>query len=194
VSLASKLFEAIQRFSAKRTSPVKPSHRIPTVNFDTSKVTHEVKAHTWENITLLENMEPKHFDQVYDAALRSISAGRDLSVLYNALLQMNINGMTKRRAADIALLLNNKATALMSRVHQQSLGIKHAVWVYSGAPCKTNLKNPTDQDIRQDTSHRAANGKQFEVSTGMFLDGKPTWPGVEPGCRCVSRPVVHGFS
>jgi uncharacterized protein with gpF-like domain len=194
MSLASKFFKAIRRFRAKSRSAKNPSHRIPTVKFDTSRVTDAVKTYTWENITLLEDIEPKYFDQVYDAALRSISAGQDLSVLYNALLQININGMTKRRAADIALLLNNKATALMNRVHHQPLGITRAIWLYSGAPCELNPKNPTDQDIRQDAAHRAANGKQFEINAGMFLDGKRTWPGVEPGCRCSSRPVVHGFS
>jgi hypothetical protein len=39
-----------------------------------------------------------------------------------------------------------------------------------------------------------ANGKLFEISTGMFLNGKWTWPGVEPGCRCISKSVIPGFS
>ena len=163
---------------------------IPTVKFDTSRVTETVKADLRKNVLLLEGIDRNHFEQVYDAALRSISAGRDLSLLCNLLMQMNIDGMTKQRAGEIARLLNNKATALMGKERCVSLGIKQAHWRYSGAPCEINPTKPTGQDA----AHRSANGKSFEVSTGMFLNGKWTWPGVEPGCRCISTSVIPGFS
>ena len=190
MSVAAKFFDAIKRFGRKPTSTVKPHYGIPTVNFDASRVTDAVKADIRKNIMLLEGIDKNQFDRVYEAALRSISAGRDLAVLYNVLLELNINGMTKRRASEIALLLNNKATALMHRERQEALGIKQALWLYSGAPCEINPKRPTGQDA----AHRAANGKPFDVSKGMFLDGKWTWPGVKSGCRCVSKPIVPGFS
>jgi uncharacterized protein with gpF-like domain len=167
---------------------------IPTVKFDASQVTEAVKADLKQNILLLEGIDRNYFEQVYDAALRSISAGRDMFLLGNVLMQMNINGMTIGRAAEIAHLLNDKATALMDRERQESLGITQAKWLYSGAPCITNPKAPSDQDERQDAAHKAANGKIFEISKGMLLDGKWTWPGVEPGCRCASMPIVAGFS
>jgi hypothetical protein len=94
---------------------------------------------------------------------------------------MNIDGMTKRRAAEIAGILNNKATALMQRTRQVALGITQAKWLYSGAPCKLNPKSSLAPDERQDAAHKTANGKLFDVGKGMFLDGKWTWPGVEPG-------------
>jgi len=190
MSIASKFLETIKRLSRNSTSIVKPAYGIPTVKFDASRVTDTVKADIRKNIMLLEEIDKNYFDQVYDGALRSISAGRDLSALCNVLKQLNIKGMTKRRAAEIALLLNNKATAIMNREHQKSLGIKQAVWLYSGAPCEINPKEPTGQDA----AHKAANGKSFDVSKGMILDGKWTWPGIELGCRCVSKPVVRGFS
>jgi hypothetical protein len=190
MSVAAKFFEAIKRFGRKPKSNIKPSYGIPKVNFDVLRVTDAVKADIRKNIMLLEGIDKNQFDRVYDAALRSVSAGRDLAVLYKVLLELNINGMTARRASEIALLLNNKATALMYRECQEALGIKQALWLYSGAPCEINPKRPTGQD----TAHRAANGKPFDVSKGMFLDGKWTWPGVEPGCRCVSKPIVPGFS
>jgi hypothetical protein len=186
----SKIFEIIKSLGRKNKISSGPSHGIPTVGFDASRITEPVKADIRRNIMLLEEVDESHFDQLYDAALRSISAGRDLSLLYNALVQMNIQGMTKRRAEEIARLLNNKATALMDRERQQSLGVKSALWLYSGALCEINPKKPTGQDA----AHRAANGKPFDVSKGMFLNGKWTWPGVEPGCRCVSKSVVPGFS
>jgi hypothetical protein len=161
---------------------------IPTVRFDPSRVTETVKADLAKNVLDLGDLDKKDFEQVYDAALRSILAGGDLRLLYNTLMQLS--GMTKRRAEEISLLLNNKATALMNKERQGSLGIKEAQWLYSGAPCETNLNAPTGQDA----AHRAANGKIFDVSKGMFLNGKWTWPGVEPGCKCVSKSVIPGFS
>jgi uncharacterized protein with gpF-like domain len=163
--------------------------RISTVSFDASRVSEAIKADLRKSI-LLGEVEERHFDKIYEAALHSIAAGRDLSVLYSALMHMNISGMTKGRASEIARTLNDKATALMTQGRQEALGITQAVWLYSGAPCEINPKAPTGQD----TAHRAANGKPFDVSKGMLLNGKWTWPGVEPGCRCVSKSVVPGFS
>jgi hypothetical protein len=194
MSKASKFFQLIKGLNRRGENAVEPASGIPTVKFDVSRVTDTVKANIRENIALLEEIDREHLDQVYDAALRSISAGRDLSILYKALMQMNIDGMTKGRAAEIARILNNKATALIQKEQQESLGIKSAVWLYSGAPCLLNHKLPADWEKRQDAAHRNANGKPYDVNKGMFLDGKWTWPGVEPGCRCVSKSVVRGFS
>jgi uncharacterized protein with gpF-like domain len=163
---------------------------IPTVKFNAWRVTDALKADLRKNISLLDGVDQKHFEAIYDAALRSISEGRDLHLLYKALLQMSIDGLTKRRAEDIARQLNNAATAFMNNEHQVAVGSKQAKWLYSGAPCEIDLRAPTGQD----TAHRAANGKVFDVSTGMFLNGKWIWPGVEPGCKCVAKSVVTGFS
>lgn len=163
---------------------------IPTVKFDTSRVTETVKAELRKNVLFLEGIDRNHFEQIYSAALHSILAGRDLGLLCNVLMRMNIDGMTKQRAGEIARILNNQATALMDKEHSLSLGIKQAHWRYSGAPCEVNPTKPTGQDA----AHKAANGRLFEVSMGMFVNGKWTWPSVEPGCRCISTPVIPGFS
>ena len=97
---------------------------MPTVKFDPSTVTKSVKADLRRNIELLDDLEKKHVPHVYQAALRSVSAGRDLNVLFLAL--MKIEGMSKGRAAEIARSLNDKATAIINRERQASLGITHA--------------------------------------------------------------------
>jgi hypothetical protein len=127
---------------------------IPTIKFDVSRVTETVKADIKKNVMLLEEVDRNNFDQIYDAALRSISAGRDLSLLSSVLMK---NGVTKQRAAEIVIFLNNRATALMNRERSVSLGIKRAVWIYSGAPCD-NPRSPTDQQKRQNEAHRLQTG------------------------------------
>jgi hypothetical protein len=190
MSRASKIFEAIKRVSRKTPSNEEAADSIHTVRFDPSRVTDAIKNDVWNNVLLLDDIDRNCAHQVYVAALRSISAGRDLSILYEALMQLNDNGITKRRAAEISHLLNNRATALMNKERQESLGIKHAIWLYSGAPCEIDPKKATGQDA----AHKTANGKPFDVSKGMLLNGKWTWPGVEPGCRCASKSVIPGFS
>ncbi|MEO7480875.1 MAG: hypothetical protein ABIT70_09715 [Sulfuriferula sp.] len=158
------------------------NYGIPTVKFDPAKVTETVKADLRQNIKLLNEVGAGDFDMIYAAALRSISAGRALHILYQVL--MTIDGMGKRRAEGISLSLNNKATALIKAEEQEQLGIKYAVWLYSGAPCGS---------AEQDDAHKAVNRKPYLVDKGMLLNGRWTRPGCEDGCKCVSKSMIVGF-
>ena len=170
------------REDQKSSEPEKQNYGIPTVKFDPTKVTEAIKIDLRQNIKSLIEVAPDNSDMIYDAALRSISAGRALSILYQAL--MTIDGMSKRRAADISLSLNNKATALIEVEERKRIGIKYAIWRYSGAPCGS---------VEQDDTHKAANGKPYLITKGMLLNGQWTWPGRENRCRCVSKPMIVGF-
>jgi len=174
-------------------SVVEPAYAIPTVKFDPDRVTDAVKADLKSSIQKIREFDESHFDQIYDAALRSICRGRDLATLFNAIMELNLPDITEQRASEISLSLSNKATALMNRDQQLSIGIKYATWVYSGAPCQLNPKKPSAKDIRQDAAHRAADGKQYEVLSGMLLDGRLTLPGQDEGCKCISRSIIPGF-
>ena len=63
---------------------------------------------------------------------------------------------------------------------------------HPNAPCMKEPFSscPTAADVQQDSAHRAANGKRYEISKGLFVDGKWTWPGVEEGCKCLARAVL----
>jgi len=161
---------------------------MPTVKFGASLVTKGVKANLRRNIESLPDLGKKHRRVVYNVALRSIKAGRDLHMLATALV--SIAGMSNGRAGEVALSLHNKATAEIERDRSVSLGITHATWLYGNAPCMKNPFKPTDAETRQDAAHKEANGKRYEVRKGLFLDGKWTWPGMEEGCKCVSRIVL----
>ncbi len=162
--------------------PGRQPYGIPTVKFDPAKVTEAVKADLRQNIRSLKEVGAADFDMIYDAAIRSISVGRGLHILYQAL--MTTDGMHKRRAEDISRSLNNKATAIIKAGDQERLGIKYATWLYSGAPCG---------DAEQDAAHKAANGKPYSVNKGILLNGKWTRPGYEEGCKCVSKSMIVGF-
>jgi uncharacterized protein with gpF-like domain len=194
--LGDRVFGWFQRKSDKQASRIEVSlgaGRIPTVNFDASRVTDDVKAEIRKYVAEIEGPTASQRETIYNAALRSVSAGGDLHTLHSALMGLGIEGMTKSKASAIALRVNKRATTLMNKAQQQSLGIKYARWMYSGAPCMANPKKPTPADIEQDGAHKAANGQRFKVSQGMFLNGKWTWPGDDNGCRCISASIIPGL-
>jgi hypothetical protein len=166
---------------------------MPTVKFDSSTVSENVKTDLLRNIELLDDVEKIHVKPIYELALRSIVTGGDLHLFCTGLMNMNIERMTKGRAAEIGRALSNKAKAVINRERQAVLGITHATWMYANAPCMKDPRHPTDAEVQQDSAHRSANGKKFEVGKGLFLDGKWTWPGVEEGCKCSSRVVLPGL-
>lgn len=163
----------------------------PTVKFDALTLSKSVKADLRRNIEQLDDLRKKRVPQIYEVALGSVSAGRDLNVLFLAL--MKIEGMSKERAAEIARSLNNKATAIVNRERHTSLGITHAKWTYANAPCMRDPNHPSAAEVQRDAAHCAANGKKYEIRTGLFVDGKWTWPGVEEGCKCASRSILPGL-
>lgn len=172
-----------QKKNKKNSKSSKDDYRISTVQFDSSGVSEVVKNNLKENINLIDEVKSFDFDMVYDAALLSISSGRDLSILYKALIK--IDGMNKKRAKNISLSLNNKAKSLMRYKKQSYLGIEYAIWQYSGAPCG---------EAEQDATHKAANGKRFKIDEGLFVNGCYTWPGDKEGCKCSAKSVIPGFN
>jgi SPP1 gp7 family putative phage head morphogenesis protein len=143
-----------------------------------------VQATIGQNVSLIKSIPSQYLNQVEGYVMRSIQTGRDLGQLSTD-LQREF-GVTKRRAALIARTQNNLATASMTRVRQQEAGITEAIWVHSGGgkePRPTHLKAGRDR-------------QRYDVSKGWFDPevGKNIWPGELINCRCVSRPVVKGFS
>lgn len=169
--------------------PEKPATTIPIVEFDPARVTDSVLADLRANIRALPEVSLNDFETIYQAAVRAISLGGALHVIYSAMI--GIEGMSKRRAQDISHSLNSKARAIMHAEQQTKVGIKHAIWLYSGAPCRVNPKQSGGE--AQDAAHKAANGKLFLVSKGMFLNGEWTWPGRNDGCKCTSKSMIPGL-
>jgi SPP1 gp7 family putative phage head morphogenesis protein len=131
-------------------------------------------------VGLIRSIASEHLSDVQQLVMRSVQEGRDLGALTQALETRY--GITRRRASLIARDQNNKATASMTRVRYQELGITQAIWMHSGGgkePRPTHVKN---------------SGNLYDVAEG-WLDpavNERVWPGTLINCRCVSRPVVSG--
>ena len=156
-----------------------------SVEFKMSPAMRDVfEATVAENVSLIKSISSEYHTQIEGAVMRSVSAGRDLSTLAKDMQARY--GVTKRRAALISRSQNNLATASMTRVRQQEVGITKCLWLHSHGgrePRKTHLANT---------------GKPYDPAVGWF-DSDPKvnrhiWPGELINCRCVSRPVIKGFS
>lgn len=145
----------------------------------TSDMNNALHATITENVNLIRSISQQYLTQVETLVMQSVSRGRDLGTLTRELQQRY--GVTKRRAAFIALDQNNKATSVMQSARQRALGIRRGRWRHSHA----------GKEPRQ--SHVKADGKEFDLDKGMFLDGKWVMPGEEIGCRCTWEAVLPGL-
>lgn len=152
-----------------------------TVRFKTTAAQNDAyQAVIGQQVGLIKSVAQKYLSDIEGDVMRSVMAGRDLATLSKTLEKTY--GVTKRRAALIARSQNNMATATLTRVRQNELGIKKAKWLHSAGG---RVPRP---------EHVAFSGKLYDVDKGAFLEGKWTWPGMEINCRCVSVPVITGFA
>lgn len=151
-----------------------------SVQFQLTRAANDVfQATVQENVGLIKSIAAEHLQDVQGLVMRSVTQGRDLEGLVEDLQKRY--GVTKRRAAFIARDQNNKATATITRVRQQGLGIKQAKWRHSRGG-----KHPRK-------SHQEADGKVYDVDKGMLIDGEYIRPGELPNCRCVAISIIPGF-
>lgn len=153
-----------------------------TVKFQMTKAANDtLQATIGEQVGLIKSIPAEYLTDVQGSVMRSVQAGRDLGTLTAEIQQKY--GIADRRAATIARDQNNKATATITRVRQQELGITEAVWLHSAGG---KVPRPT---------HVANSGKRYVIAEG-WLDpaiNKRIWPGTEVNCRCVSKAVIPGL-
>ena len=172
---------AAQRSSASLRSILKKGGW--TVKFKMTRAMQDILAATVaENVSLIRSIPSEFSTQVEGLVMRSVTVGRDLSVLSKSLEKKF--DLPRNRAILISRDQNNKATAVFTRARYLEMGIKQAIWLHSAGG-----KKPRPTHVRN-------SGKKYDVEKG-WLDpavGRYIWPGTEINCRCVARPVVKGFS
>jgi SPP1 gp7 family putative phage head morphogenesis protein len=154
-----------------------------TVKFDlTPQMRDVLDAAIVENVGLIKSIPERFHTEVEGLVMRSVSTGRNVSTLTRDLEDRY--RITRKRAELIARDQNNKATGAFQRARQLEIGITEAIWLHSGGG-----KEPRPTHVRN-------SGKRFSVARGWYDPAvkKYIQPGELINCRCVSRPVVKGFS
>ena len=135
-----------------------------------------------ENVGLIKSIAAEHLSAVQGDVMRSVAAGRDLGTMAKTIEARY--GITKKRAAFISRDQNNKATAVITRARQVELGITQARWLHSAGG---RVPRPSHVKASRD-------GLIYDVAKGALIDGEYIFPGQLPNCRCVSVPIVAGFT
>jgi len=147
------------------------------VKFDMTPAMQDAfNAAVGENVGLIKSIPAEYLDKVEGAVMRGYTAGRDLHAITEELKALY--PITDNRAALIARDQCNKANATVNRTRQLELGITRAIWMHSHAG-----KHPRP-------SHVAADGKEFDVAKGCYIDGEYIQPGEKVSCRCSSRAIL----
>lgn len=89
---------------------------------------------------------------------------------------------TSKRKKNATFLARNQIqnfNSMASKVRAQNLGITKAIWITAG-----------DERVRP--CHQIRDGKEFELSVGLFssCDGKTLLPGVDFNCRCTYEMII----
>jgi SPP1 gp7 family putative phage head morphogenesis protein len=127
-------------------------------------------------VGLIKSIPQQYLVDVQGVVYKSVMEGGNLERVVKDVQQKY--GIAHRRAAFIARDQNNKAKAVIERERRRELGITRAKWRHSGAG-----KEPRPE-------HVAFDGKYYEIEKGAYLEGKWTWPGMEPNCRCTDMAVI----
>lgn len=153
-----------------------------TVRFKATKAMNDAyQAVIGENVGLIRSIPEQYLGQVETIVMQSVQAGRDLGAMTDVLNHQL--GVTRRRAARIALDQNNKATSTMRRARELQLGIVEGVWLHSAGG---KIPRPP---------HVAFSGQRFSLAVGHdFSDGEgKVLPGQPINCRCTWKAVVSGL-
>lgn len=158
-----------------------------TVKFQLTRgMRDSFKAVVQTNVELIRSIPEQYLKDVKVAVYTNLTTGGgDMESLRQNI--QRIYGITDRRAAFIARDQTNKAHAVYEEARRTELGIEEAEWQHSGAG---------QEKYKRITHVKAGRLRtRYKIKDGWIdpEDGKPTWPGHKPNCRCTSRTVIPGM-
>lgn len=133
-----------------------------------------------ENVALIKSIPREFMLQVQGDILRGLSTGQGLADIVPALEQYE--GVTLRRAKNIALDQTRKAYNNINKGRMQAIGVKKFQWVHSGGGQK-----PRELHIEMD-------GNIYSFDDLPVIDertGERGIPGQAINCRCTMVPVIQ---
>lgn len=139
-----------------------------------------IKASIAENVSLITNIATEYVDQITGSTMRAITTGGGLPAIRDELIKRE--GMTIRRAKNIALDQTRKAYSSINRVRMEAVGIKKFEWVHSGGGQHPRVL------------HQEMSGNIYSFDNPPVIDentGERGLPGHAINCRCTLIPVIE---
>lgn len=174
--LPNKIVEQIQKEVSRRirNSLIKDME----VNFKwTPQMKLFLKAAVNENAALIKSIPQEYIKRVEFDLYESVSNGRNMTELTHKLEHKDY-GISRRRAITIAYDQTNKITSEVDRQRKMELGLNYAIWRHSNIPQEPRI------------SHLHADGKEFDVRKGCYIDGEYIQPAQKINCNCFSQTIL----
>lgn len=138
-----------------------------------------------ENVSLIKSIPSQYFNDITGSVMRSITfGGEGLKTLIPQI--QKYNGITQRRATNIALDQTRKAYNSINKQRMQSIGVKQFEWVHSGGgqhPRKSHEKISGHIFSFENLEKEQAALGVPEADRGI--------PGQAINCRCTINPVIR---
>lgn len=149
-----------------------------TVGFNHSQfVEEQMQVALGENIGLIKSVGEQYLDRVRLSVWYSVKNGYDVEGLVKRLRE--IDGMSERRAKNIANDQIGKINDAIENARAKELGVTKAIWQHSSAS-----KEPR-------VSHVKANGMEYDLEKGAYIDGEYIHVREKIGCKCGKRLVIE---
>lgn len=152
-------------------------------DFYTGPLKEAINASINYNVGLIRNLKDKLLHQIEGATQRSILSGRGMADLVPELKK--IEGMTERRARNIALDQTKKTYATITEHRMIGAGITKFEWLASGG-------GQFPRPFHHAPWPNGLNGGIFDLTEKPVTDpktGHRSLPGEDPGCKCKKIPV-----
>jgi len=131
-----------------------------------------------ENVSLIKSIGEEYLGKVEQSVMRSITTGRGLEDLVPEL--EDYEGITSRRAKNIALDQTRKVYNNVNQARMQAIGVKKFMWLHSGGGA-----HPRELHVQMD-------GQVYSFDNLPIIDertGEKGIPGQAINCRCTMSPV-----
>lgn len=136
-----------------------------------------------ENVSLIKSIPQEYFKQVTGAVMRSITEGRGITDLIPEI--QKYDGMTTRRAKNIALDQTRKAYNTINANRLQSLQVTHFEWLHSGGGV-----SPRESHMKIDGMTFSFNNLEAEQAAAGVPKQDRGLPSIPPNCKCTMRPII----
>lgn len=142
-----------------------------------------VKLSVNKNVSLINSIPEEYLKQIETIVNNGVASGQRYSQIAKQINSKVNPSANKTLANRIKTIARNEVSTINSQINlrrSEQLGIKKGIW-------------RTAEDERVRKCHNARNGKEFDLSKGLFsvCDNKTIWPGEEISCRCNFSPVIE---
>jgi hypothetical protein len=143
-------------------------------------LTFQINAYKIETAQWIKKMRDDTMQEWTSGTLRQMAEGKGLPEIMS-----KFDGIVEKRKGHAKMIARTQIStfnSLTTKARAQNLGIEKAIW--RTAKDERVRGNPGGKYPNAKPSHWDLEGKEFELSKGLLVNGQWLLPGISPNCRC----------